>query len=415
MHGCSWVFVAGLGLAVLISGCRDQGCDLGRCEGENTDSDVGDGDGDGDGDGACGKNLHDDDSTCGNGVVDPGEICFGEEFVLTPPDPRGWFLEVGDFDADGHVDILQDVYVWLGDGAGGFSGPFQWGAEIQQEPWSPAAVGVGEANGEPGDDILFTAGDTGDVYGISVVFGGADFPDQGPAQELADNPRSVSAGDFDSDGVDDVLLIVDSSAILQWEARWGINDGAGNFDIKPIFEGREFTDGQLADVDADGLVDMVLASPSPGNVFMLSQGDASFEEVNVSPNDLRVRNSAYGHDLDCDGIPDLVQGLGANIQLWRGLGGASYELALDFDSKGGSAPQVQAIGDVNADGALDVLSTNGVEDRVFLGNSAFALEGPIEIPVLEWNQAEMADFNEDGAMDFVGLRYGGVDVVLADP
>lgn len=393
-------------IAGICVSCGGAGSEQGG-PGGGTAETTGDGDGD-----QCGENLHVDDTSCGNGQVEAGELCMGTEQQLNSPDPWGAFLEVGDFDGDGDLDVLGDAYVWLNEGGRQFGGPVQWGPTIKQDPWSPGGTVVGEFDGDPGDDVLFVASD--DMQGLGIAPGGPDFPQPGWRRELEDSPSAVSAGDFDLDGLDDVLLLVFPANGPQADVLYGFNDGTQSFALDPI-PGGPYSSGAVADVDADGDADMVLSRSGGNTVFMLSQANGEFEQVDADPTDLGVRNALYGFDLDCDGLPDVAQTRFEFIELYAGSGAGVYQARLSFDSMGAAAPVLAGVAHLNADAALDLLITNGAEAMVYLGDSNFGLDGPYRLPGELWSKARAPDLDGDGSADYVLMRNDWVSVVYSDP
>jgi hypothetical protein len=114
-----------------------------------------------------------------------------------------------------------------------------------------------------------------------------------------------------------------------------------------------------ADLDGDGLADLVTANQSANSITIrFGQAPQFCEQAGFGPpHDVPVgqgpRAVAIG-DLDLDGLPDVVVANGADqsISVLRGLGHGSFAAAVTTPLSG--APVSLSLGDLNSDGALDV-------------------------------------------------------------
>lgn len=384
-------------------------CGTGSADDADDADESGEG-GDGDDAGVCGPNLHDDDSTCENGIVDPGELCWRESGSMDPGFVAAGLLEVADFNADGHEDVMAQVWVYFGDGSGGFSSPAQYAPPRHEDSvYGPGYVQIGEIDGSPGADIIYNVYLADDPDELRVITGGPSFPQPGPITTIGSVEAGFFAlGDLDGDGLDDVALA--EFEILQW----GRNTGNGAFELSTLDEGGSYgTHASIADVEGDGDLDIIFPA-SDASRFYLGDGKGGFEQVAAPPD---LSNGVFGHDFDCDGHNDLVYGRGGvgmppMIELWAGDGTGQFEKKSEHSTD--SNLSFEDIGDVNQDGALDLI-LNGYPAPVFLGDSAWGLAPPISPWTFDFSGARMGDFDEDGAMDVAVMEYNLLQIWVAEP
>lgn len=156
----------------------------------------------------------------------------------------------------------------------------------------------------------------------------------------------------------------------------------------------------VADLDADGAMDVVLA-PYGGESLVLLWGRGGFEFD--APQELPGGRSPWHpklYDLDGDGLPDLVWAeLDTGMVRWaRNRGGREFEV-LDLRRVEGFTPRAVAVGDVNRNGLPDIVVAVEVgPSEVLLGreDGGFDVRN-VPAPVLGY--VSVAVF-EDGTIAF---------------
>ena len=232
-----------------------------------------------------------------------------------------------------------------------------------------------------------------------VALRGVDLPVQGV-------PALLLAGDIDGDGDSD--LVVDETGpmvILRQQngsfSREVINLGAGNTPLT------------LADLDADGHLDMVYSIYSPQQVGVWwGNGSGTFPTPNPSTTWVSSVGGAVAGDLDHDSDLDLVIG---DRTLVRNLGGRVIVQApfMEFPALYASNVTPFLI-DVDQDGWVDVVSVSmGGDTRIYwnnLGNFTPSFAPTVPALIMGLQAVAAADFDGDGDRDlvFAGRQQAGV-------
>ena len=195
-----------------------------------------------------------------------------------------------------------------------------------------------------------------------------------------------------------------------------------------------FQNLRVADLNRDGLLDIVAGSTQPGGAAVwLGRGDGTWVGVGGPASRGRCNDVALG-DVNNDGLPDIVaagSGELLGVRVWinnddgtweesatsqtSGAGGAKSDLGT-HPSKIGLYNRIE-LADVNNDGALDIIAASGMEGKdggihVWLGNGAnewYRGGDPVSQGV--FRDIVVGDFNRDGNVDVAGTSFmapGGI-------
>ena len=334
-------------------------------------------------------------------------------------------VALGDVNADGKLDVAtansasHDVTVLLGDdGLGGFTpaalSPFAVDAS------SPISIAFADVNGDGKLDIA-TAN-----YGssnVTILLGdgtGAFTPAAlSPFGINADNPASLAFGDVNTDGNLDLVTAnyaaAGSVSVLTGDGGGGFAATAGS---PYAVDSTNTNSVALGDVNADGKLDLATSNYASDNVSVLiGAGTGDFTPAVGSPfavDGLNLKSVALG-DVNADGKLDLATANSAsdNVSVLLGNGSGGFTPAAGSPFAAGSGPYSVAFGDMNADGRLDVAAANnGSPDAVtvLLGNGsgsfAHAAGSPLGLSgVSDPVFTALGDVNADGTLDTVTASY----------
>jgi hypothetical protein len=240
---------------------------------------------------------------------------------------------------------------------------------------------------------------------------------------------SVAWGDFDNDGLPDVLFGNAFGPTPTVTNLFYHNLGNGSFEgISGGQLGNEagnFT-ATWADYDRDGFIDIFLANAGGRQDLFRNLGDGTFipaTGTGIAPSQPAGGNDFNGvtwADYDDDGYPDLfIFGGGGHNSLYHSNGKGSFDPVNQppFTTDSGEASIGAAWGDYDNDGFLDLYIVNGNFDSVqrqnYLyhnnGNGTFTkvVIGTIATDYGSGTTAAWEDFDNDGNLDLFVSQHTG--------
>ncbi|WP_324673674.1 FG-GAP-like repeat-containing protein [Hymenobacter sp. GOD-10R] len=224
----------------------------------------------------------------------------------------------------------------------------------------------------------------------------------------------VTLGDIDGDGDLDLLTCYGTAAPAPGGVVLRLNDGTGKFTgTKEVQVGTNPNTVVLADVDSDGDLD-ILTLNSRNSVInstvsvRLNDGKGNFsgnQDASVGP----FPNSLAVGDLDGDGDLDILTAnrnspsantLSVRLNDGNGTFSGTQEVPVAAISYSIVAR------DVDGDGDLDILSSNENSTvSVHLNDGKANFSGSQEIPVSGYYKLAVGDIDGDGDLDFVTANY----------
>jgi hypothetical protein len=358
-------------------------------------------------------------------------------------------FDVADLNGDGRLDLVHgparkaggDPAVFLGDGKGSWR---RWsGMKMPNVPFDYGDAAVADLNGDGKSDLVLAS----HLRGLTAMLGdgkggftlwsqGIDFRSPDESREApVFTSRAVEIVDWNGDGRPDILAVGEGPTFgssrqvgttPDSNSRGSViylNNGDGTWTRK---EGSgPFSDAlAVADFNADGRPDFVTGSSQLGvkSLLNLSREDGSWETVAIA--ELRPRaifRSVAAADFNRDGRTDLAVGYSSfELGVWRsGIdvllaeGGSGWQRRALAAEESQSGIWSLAAGDLDADGATDVLGLDG-EGRawVFLGDGkgSFVREESAEVGPADGRcrgyHARLADVDGDGADEILAAFAG---------
>src|SRR5690606_14587931 len=170
------------------------------------------------------------------------------------------------------------------------------------------------------------------------------------------------------------------------------------------------------DFDLDGREDVVLSIywTAPQLLVYPGNGDGTFDTPqSITDGDFDAPMGVYVNDLNNDGFADIVMKDSGDNQFFvlLGDGDGTFEASATYSGAG----YMLEGGDVNNNGSLDLMIADFQNDQALLSlnNGLGVYSGPSDFAVgTQPRDVHLADFNHDGAIDFLTSNFGSQNLTL---
>ena len=338
-------------------------------------------------------------------------------------------VTLGDVNGDGRLDIITaniDINrgsVLLGNGNGTFQGQQTFASGNNS-----FSVTLGDVNRDGRLDIITASRSSNNVSvliaspGVDITSGFSNIlpsnPDISPVKATAPQYTDIQFGDFNRDGI---LDIVSSGSAA--ELTLNLGNGNGTYKAATSISATKPNQIRIGDVDKDGKIDIVSSDPLNGKFTLFKgNGDGKFKAPTTSTS---TKNNVNFEliDVNADGSLDIVTQIGNGSTNGTNLvgvllnnGNGIFKAQTTFSMGTGVTPVNLAVGDVNGDGKIDIVTANYQNDSasILLGSGNGRFSAPTTVKLGDGpKMVSLADMNNDGKLDLVSVNFLGNNISIA--
>jgi len=341
-----------------------------------------------------------------------------------------YYVAAGDVDGDGRLDLVvpnaESGTVSLLFASAATAGAFLPAVNLGAGSF-PAHAAIADLNADGRPDLVVTnAALSGGVSSVGVLLQDPLLPGTflAPVNLVAGtNPLGAAVGDVDGDGRVDLVVANQNSHGLSLFFQSAANPGVFLPEVRVVSPMRPILP-HLLDVDHDGRLDVVVPHSRSSDVHVFLRDAAEPRKLVAAPQYAVATQTrvVVAADIDRDGLLDLVaSNQGSNtVSILRQDPTAPGRYLAATSLATGSRPSMLAVADLNLDGRPDIAVPNvnaGTVGIYLQSATPGAFLAPTTIATgSNLHSATVADLDGDGRPDLaVTLGGGGVKLLLQSP